>query len=160
MLKYLNTEVTFAEIPDEITLCINITGCPNHCEGCHSSFLWEDVGELLSDSILDIIIPKNKGITCICFMGGDGDPKKLNFLAKFIRKNYPDLKIAWYSGKEKISGEIQLSNFDYIKIGPYIKDLGGLDNPNTNQKLFLIEHSSENSYTLKNITSKFWKNGK
>lgn len=27
MLKYLNTQVTFAEVPDEITLCINITGC-------------------------------------------------------------------------------------------------------------------------------------
>ena len=28
MLKYLNAPVTFAEVPDEITLCINITGCP------------------------------------------------------------------------------------------------------------------------------------
>ena len=27
MLKYLNTQVTFAEVPNEITLCINITGC-------------------------------------------------------------------------------------------------------------------------------------
>ena len=35
MLKYLNTQVTFSEIPDEITLCINITGCKVGCEGCN-----------------------------------------------------------------------------------------------------------------------------
>ena len=36
MLKYLNCQVTFAEVPDEISLCINITNCPNRCPGCHS----------------------------------------------------------------------------------------------------------------------------
>lgn len=32
MVKYTDIQVTFREIPDEITLCINISGCPNHCE--------------------------------------------------------------------------------------------------------------------------------
>ena len=27
MLKYVNTEITFAEVPDEISLCINISNC-------------------------------------------------------------------------------------------------------------------------------------
>ena len=44
MLKYYNAMVVFEEIPDEITLAINITNCPCHCVGCHSKFLWEDVG--------------------------------------------------------------------------------------------------------------------
>ena len=39
MIKYLETLVAFAEIPDEITLCINITNCPCNCNGCHSSYL-------------------------------------------------------------------------------------------------------------------------
>ena len=52
MLKYVDTKVTFAEVPDEISLCINISNCPNHCEGCHSPYLAEDIGtELTKDEI-------------------------------------------------------------------------------------------------------------
>ena len=36
MLKYVNTAVVFQEIPDEVTLAINISGCPCRCPGCHS----------------------------------------------------------------------------------------------------------------------------
>ena len=39
MLKYLDTMVTFSEIPDEVTLCINLTNCPYHCPDCHSKEL-------------------------------------------------------------------------------------------------------------------------
>ena len=35
MLKYVNTGIVFQEIPDEVTLAINISGCPCHCPGCH-----------------------------------------------------------------------------------------------------------------------------
>lgn len=37
MLKYTDTRVTFSEVPDEVTLCINISGCLCHCEWCHSA---------------------------------------------------------------------------------------------------------------------------
>ena len=33
MLNYYNYDIVCQEIPDEITLAINITGCPNHCQG-------------------------------------------------------------------------------------------------------------------------------
>ena len=36
MLKYANFDVVFQEVPDEVTLAINITNCPNQCPGCHS----------------------------------------------------------------------------------------------------------------------------
>lgn len=36
MLKYSNYEVTFAEVPDEISLTLNLTNCPYMCENCHS----------------------------------------------------------------------------------------------------------------------------
>ena len=48
MLKYTTAEVTFREIPDEITLCINISNCPIHCADCHSKELWGDIGTELS----------------------------------------------------------------------------------------------------------------
>ena len=48
MLKYVDTLVTFSEVPDEITLCLNISNCPCHCKNCHSSYLAEDIGEGLT----------------------------------------------------------------------------------------------------------------
>ena len=151
MLKYLNSPITFAEIPDEITLCINITGCPNRCPGCHSPFLWEDKGKDLSQRALEQLIQENSGVSCVCLMGGDQDPSTINLLGEVIHKC--GKKSAWYSGKSEIANEIDLNNFDYIKIGPYIEEKGGLSNSNTNQKLYKIIGTN-----LENITYKFWKN--
>lgn len=39
MLKYVDTAIVFSEIPDEVTLAINISGCPNKCKNCHSQYL-------------------------------------------------------------------------------------------------------------------------
>ena len=44
MIKYLGYAVTFQEIPDEITLCFNITNCKHHCPGCHNEGLWDPDG--------------------------------------------------------------------------------------------------------------------
>ena len=71
MLKYFNSQVTFAEIPDEVTLCINITNCPCHCKGCHSPYLADNIGLPLDLENLCNLIDTNKGITCVCIMGGD-----------------------------------------------------------------------------------------
>lgn len=38
-MKYSDAQVVFAEVPDEITLAISISGCPNRCPGCHSQHL-------------------------------------------------------------------------------------------------------------------------
>ena len=73
-MKYTDTMVTFSEVPDKISLCINISGCPNRCPGCHSPELWEDIGTELNEDSLTKLINKNEGITCVCFMGGDADP--------------------------------------------------------------------------------------
>jgi anaerobic ribonucleoside-triphosphate reductase activating protein len=163
MLKYVETAVTFSEIPDEITLCINISNCPCHCKGCHSSYLAEDIGiplvwwveysneEHSVDTCIENILDKNKGITCICLMGGDSDPKLINALASEIR-TLANIKIAWYSGRQELSKDIDLKNFDYIKLGPYIEEYGPLNSKTTNQRLYKVEDE-----TLKDITHKFWK---
>ena len=88
MLKYVETLVTFSEFPDEISLCINISNCPNACVNCHSSYLKEDIGTILDYKELDKLIQKNHGITCIGFMGGDRYPSEINKLAKYIKDNY------------------------------------------------------------------------
>jgi len=141
MLKYTTTQVTFREIPDEICLCINISGCPIHCPDCHSKELWEDIGEDLTRSTLLRLIEQNKGITCVCFMGGDNDINYLLELAYLVKQTYvDDLKIAWYSGSNKI-----YNIFDYVKIGPYKKEFGSLDKETTNQRLFKSNFSDINN---------------
>ena len=139
MLKYVDVLVSFQEVPDEITLCINISNCPCHCEGCHSAYLAEDIGNPLGYWTLNHLIKTNKGITCVCFMGGDAEPIRINILGKYIKENFPHLKVAWYSGRQHISDEIKLENFDYIKVGPYIPKLGGLDSETTNQIMYKVE---------------------
>lgn len=155
MLKYVETLVSFSEVPDEITLCINISKCPCGCIGCHSSYLAEDIGEELTIEALDKLITRNKGITCVSFMGGDREPEYINELAFNVRLKFP-IKVAWYSGRQYIPHEIALYNFDYIKIGPYIEKLGGLDNSNTNQIMYKVDNNN-GKISIVDITSKFWK---
>ena len=141
MLKYVDTLVSFQEVPDEITLCVNISNCPCHCEGCHSPYLAEDIGEYLTPDKLLGLVSSNKGISCVSFMGGDSNPGDINGLAAVIRYQ-TNLKIAWYSGRQYIPEGLNLSYFDYIKIGPYIPKLGGLDKETTNQIMYKVDNGN------------------
>lgn len=164
MLKYVGYDIVFREVPDETTLAINISNCPCRCPGCHSSYLAEDVGESLDeDSLVDMML-SNKGITCVAFMGGDSDPGYVDWLASIIRSmqatesgtgSWTDVKIAWYSGRQELSPAIDLKNFDYIKLGPYKEELGPLNSPTTNQRLYKVVTSNDTS-VLEDITYKFW----
>ena len=116
MVKYYNAMVVFEEIPDEITLAINITNCPCHCKGCHSEFLWEDKGISLTTEELDRLIEKNDGITTVCFMGGDAEPEVINVLAEYVHE-VKHLKVGWYSGRDSYYKNINFNYFDYIKLG-------------------------------------------
>ena len=154
MLKYLNSSIVFQEIPDEVTFAINITNCPCHCPGCHSQYLWEDIGVPLTPHAIDHLLQDYKDdITCICFMGGDAEPSYLNDLAMYIKTNYPKLHIGWYSGRGNVSSNIDRKHFDYIKVGPYIEHLGALKSPNTNQRLYKQMPNGD----FEDITSRFWK---
>ena len=152
MLKYVDTKVVFAEVPDEITLAINISNCPCQCKGCHSSYLAQDIGEPLDLQHLTNLIDSNKGITCVCIMGGDANPSEVDDIAQDIKEYYPELKVGWYSGRQELSKDIELSNFDYIKLGPYIEEFGPLNSKTTNQRFYKV-----NGKELVDITSRFWK---
>lgn len=152
MLKYVDTKVVFQEVPNEITLAINISSCPCKCINCHSAYLADNIGEPLTVIDLAKLIKKNKGISCVCFMGGDASPKTINSLATWLKSSYPNLKVAWYSGRIELSKYIKLRNFDYIKLGPYIEELGPLNSETTNQRFYKIENEE-----LVDITNVFWK---
>ena len=152
MLKYVDTLVSFSEVPDEITLCINITGCKIGCKNCHSPYLAEDIGNILNLQALTSLIDSNSGITCVCIMGGDANPSKVDDIAQDIKEYYSKLKVAWYSGKQELSKDINLEFFDFIKLGPYIEELGPLNSKTTNQRFYKIENNK-----LIDITYKFQK---
>lgn len=154
MLKYVNTGIVFQEIPDEVTLAINIANCPCHCPGCHSQYLWQNIGEPLTSMTLEQQIHQyGESITCICFMGGDAEPSYVNALARYLHRAHPQYKVGWYSGRQRISSSINKRDFDYIKLGPYIKHLGCLKDPTTNQRLY--KHAVGDDFM--DITNRFWK---
>ena len=157
MLKYVDTMVTFSEVPDEIALCIDISNCPCHCKGCHSPYLAQDIGKDLTQRALERMIQDNKGVSCVCLMGGDADPSIINMLGEVIHKQ--DKKSAWYSGRQELSDKIDLANFDFIKLGPYKEEHGPLNNPNTNQRFYEVNRLSKlpPKFILSDITNKFWK---
>ena len=144
-LKYANTQVVFTEVPNEISLAINITGCTIHCKGCHSQWLWSNKGKELTKEELNNLIENNKGITTVLFMGGDNFINQLAECVRDIKYHYSNLKVAWYSGRHDLdySGNSRIKELmtylDYVKIGPYIKQLGGLDSPSTNQRFYKID---------------------
>jgi anaerobic ribonucleoside-triphosphate reductase activating protein len=158
MLKYVDTKIVFQEVPDEITLAISLSNCPNECADCHSPYLREDIGEILDANVLHKLIGENNGITCLCFMGGDGSYDYINELAFILKDTYSTLKVAWYSGSELFFFQdiINPEYFDYIKTGCYIKERGPLNNKNTNQRMYRINHSQNNKF--EDITYKFWRN--
>lgn len=137
MLKYTDYDIVFQEIPDETTLAVNLSLCPNRCPGCHSPQLWEDIGEIFNEQAIDYLLGKyGSAVTCISMMGGDNDTEAVDSLALYIQsKGY---KSAWYSGKSNLPDNFVAEHFNYVKTGPYIISLGGLDHPTTNQRLYRI----------------------
>lgn len=154
-LLYTDTDIVFREIPDEMTLAINISGCPNACVGCHSPHLQQNIGNPLTEEALESLIsPYRKHITCVCFMGGDGQTQEIEQRGLFIKQHYEGkIKSAWYSGKAELPKDFSLEAMNYIKLGPYMAQCGSLDNPSTNQRLYRVSNEGE----MQDITSSFWK---
>lgn len=86
-------------------------------------------------------------------MGGDAEPEYVNQLARYIHCNHPQYKVAWYSGRQLIPATVNKCDFDFIKVGPYIKHLGCLKEKSTNQRLY--KKVSGDEFT--DITHLFWK---
>ena len=143
MLKCCSYDIVCQEIPDEITLAVNISGCPNRCPGCHSPWLWEDEGEWLTEEMLSMLMDRySSAVTCFCFMGGDADPAEVERLSRWIRDAYPRIKTAWYSGRESLPEGFDLNVLDFLKLGPYREELGALKSPTTNQALYRVMSDS------------------
>lgn len=157
MLRFANYDIVFQEFPDEVTLAINLSGCPFRCPGCHSQYLWDDVGEELTiERLLQLADHYGTSITCVGLMGGDNDAVEVLRLLDELREARPRLRTGWYSGREQLPiffGDYRSP--DYVKLGPWREELGPLSAVTTNQVMmrFLPDGS------CRNITAKFQAKG-
>ena len=151
MIKYVPelTDVVLEEIPDKVTLAVEISNCRGSCIGCHSPFLKQDIGVELTPEAVDRMIADNYGINCFLLLGEGKDPEALLRIAEHLRVHHPQLERAVYSGRPEVEPEIYAA-FDYVKVGPYIAELGPLNERTTNQRLY---HHGED------ITFRFWHKG-
>lgn len=156
-MKYLDFEICLTEIPDEISLGIICLGCNVHCPDCHSKHTWDinSIGkgkELKVQNIYDEL-DKEKHITCILFFGGEWSYSFPRILEQ-IRKDKPSMKLALYSGNtlDYFKNRLDITNkLDYLKVGPYNKNFGGLRSPRTNQRLYEVDEGD----IFTDITYKF-----
>ena len=165
MIKYESSLVTFTEVPDEISLCFNITGCPCHCEGCSEPELANDDGEELNEKVLDNLIKQHvNNITMVSFMGGDISHSELSNLARHIKTRF-NLKVGMYSGRDWFDVEL-LNVLDAYKIGRYIQPtyeedewkkhkFGPLPFPTSNQLYFVKTYLPNGRCVWKNETDRF-----
>ncbi len=151
MIKYVPelTDVVLEEIPDKVTLAVEISNCRGSCIGCHSPFLKQDIGVELTPDAVDRLIADNFGVNCFLLLGEGKDPEALLRIAEHLRVHHPDLERAVYSGRPEVELEIYAA-FDYVKVGPYVAELGPLNERTTNQRLY---HHGED------ITFRFWHKG-
>ena len=148
MIKYIPelTDVVMEEVPDRVTLAVEIPNCQGSCPGCHSSFLKLDLGKELTEAEADRLVEDNFGVNCFLFLGEGNDHEALMKLAAHLRTTHPELELALYSGRQEVEEEIYEA-FDFVKVGPYVEALGPLSEASTNQRMY---------YHREDITSRFW----
>ena len=68
MLLISNYTVSLLEVPNELSLCLNISECPCRCKGCSEPYLQESIGTPLTIDFLDSLLSKYKkyNLSCIC----------------------------------------------------------------------------------------------
>ena len=144
-MNYYKADIVLQEVPHEITLCFSICGCTLRCSGCHSPFLWkEENGILLTEAEFRLQLSKYHGlISCVLFMGGEWDHDALLNLLKIARKR--NLKTCLYTGLDEIPDDLKFE-LTWLKTGAWNKDLGGLNNPLTNQKFIEVSTNKKLNY--------------
>lgn len=141
-LKYLGYSIALQEVPNEISLVINVSGCPHKCEGCHSQYLWEYEGNYIAYDFNNILNFYGGMITCVCFMGGEQNVDELESYLKYVEEY--GLKTCLYSGCDSIEEISELLPYlDWVKIGRYEESLRtdnnvqyGIKLATSNQKIY------------------------
>lgn len=149
-MKFLKSDILFQEVPNEISLGFYIVGCSKRCKGCHSTELWDssDAGaELTELHFLQQLAKYQSYVSCVIFLGGEWEPATL---CKYLDlAQAKGLKTALYSGETKLPEHIT-SKLTYLKLGPWIAELGGLNSPSTNQEYWNLKTNQKLNHLFHN----------
>lgn len=130
-MRIFNYDIVFQEVPDEMSLCITVCGCPLKCDGCHSPHTWGNSGQPFSIDDFKALLNKYKDyISNVVFMGGEWEQDTLITMLQISKAE--NLKTCLYTGLDDIDESIK-KELTYLKTGRFIKELGGLNSKNTNQ---------------------------
>ena len=144
-MKLFANNITYIEVPNLICRSFSISNCGGNCRFCHSPELKDDIGEEFTNEILEKFFKIDKDtVECYVFLGDGQEPDRMIELLKLCKEN--GFKTCLYIGKSTTKWEY-LRYLDYLKLGSYKYEFGGLDKSTTNQVMYKIE----------NITSQFWK---
>ena len=163
MLYYTEFGLSEREVPGERSICIYLSGCCHNCVNCHYPLLKEkDYGDSLIKYYEDIVALYRKQATCVCLLGEGANTEvehnEMRIVVEYAKQQ--GLKTCLYSGRD-IEIEAWMTMFDYIKLGSYQEDKGGLESLRTNQVMW--KKNSQGAY--ENITALFcvdvisWRNG-
>ena len=137
LFNSLPPQIVLQEVPGEVSLQFTITGCNLGCKGCHSPEIWdprqgEPLDLLRYGTALDQYADY---ISCVLFFGGEWQPDALLPLLHHARGL--GLKTCLYSGADQIPASL-MPALDFLKLGPYRAELGGLDSKTTNQRFIEV----------------------
>jgi|SRR5690554_1018805 len=133
-VNYSSKQIVWQEVPGEVSLAYTISGCPLRCPGCHSADTWPlGAGEQLHVQEFKAQLRQYSGlITCVLFLGGEWHEQRLLELLEIAQNQ--GLNTCLYTGQETVSDALK-ARLTYLKTGPWVKQLGGLDSATSNQRL-------------------------
>lgn len=126
--------ISLLEVPGEISLTLGVSGCPHNCPGC--SWAKEDTeGENVTIQEFSNKLDSLKGsVTVVTFLGGEW----FNDIEGFLQLTKDSgFKTCLYTGLDSV--DIDMNLLDYLKVGSWKRDLGGLDSEETNQKFIKVK---------------------
>lgn len=146
VLKYpvVNTDITFNELPDKMAYALELGACKQHCVGCHSPELQEE--DVTLTSLLDILEEAqdaiDAGANAIVVMGGTNNNHITDeSLIALLRDLAFIAPTGLYSGSDDEEHDKMIAvegHCTWLKTGPYVASLGGLESTRTNQRFYRI----------------------
>ncbi len=153
-MKMMEDRIVFQEVPNEVYLLFQITGCKMRCKGCHSPELWnKENGTELTNEYFEQRLNDYEGlITCVLFFGGEWHSNELIDKIEIAKRK--GLKTCLYTGENSVSREI-LEHLDFIKAGKWNEKLGGLDSITSNQAFIDLNTGEKLNYLFQTQTQDF-----
>lgn len=144
LVPVISTGITLTEIPDRIAYFIELGNCTQHCPNCHSPYLSDTVispPDLAGVAHMTERATKT-GADAIVLMGGTTNGISDADLITICQTLGSILPLGLYSGRDDEERDKDIArrgSLHWLKTGSYREELGGLDNPRTNQRFYELE---------------------